>query len=168
MFRPKFRSLYKMDYCWKEIHERLGSSPGFHKDEYVCIACVEDDGLRVFIEREACAKTCTFCGAESTDPIAAPLIEVLLYINECLGREYDDAAEWLPHESAEGGYIGQVLTTRYLLEEHLGYDLPNDDDGALMDALCDGLEEGRGWCQKDYFSVSDNDRLILVGMHFAS
>lgn len=30
-----------------------------------------------------------------------------------------------------------------------------------MDALCDGLGKGRGWCQKDYFSVSDNDRLSL-------
>ena len=151
LFCLKFRSLYKMDYCWKEIHERLGSSPESHKDEYVCIFCVEDDGLRGFIEREAYANACTFCGKESTDPIAASLIEVLLYINECLSREYDAPEEQLPHESAEGGYMGQVLTTRDLLEEHLGHDLPNDNDGTLMDALCDGLEEGRGWCQKDYF-----------------
>lgn len=143
----------------KDIHEYLDSSPGFHNDEYVCIFCVEDEGLRGFIEREAYVNICTFCGTESTDTIAIPLSEVLPYISECLSREYDDPAEELPYESAEGGYIGQVLTTRDLLEEHLWGDLPNDDDGVLMDALCDGLEDGRGWCQKDYFSVSDNDRL---------
>ncbi len=146
---------------WKDIHEHIGSSPESHQDGYVCIFCVEDGGLRGFIESKAYAKTCTFCGAESTDPIAVSLSEILPYISECLSSEYDAAEEWLPYESAEGGYIGQVLTTRDLLEEHLGYDLPNDDDGVLMDALCDGLEEGRGWCQKDYFSVSDNDRRIF-------
>ncbi len=74
-----------MDYSWKEIHERLGGNPESHKDEYVCIDCVEDDGLRGFIEREACVAPCMFCDAESPNLIAASLIEVLLYINECLG-----------------------------------------------------------------------------------
>ena len=147
-----------MSYC-KDVHEHLGGSLEFHKDEFVCIFCMEDDGLRGFIEREAYAKACTFCGAESTDPIAVPLSEILPYISECLSCEYDAAEEWLPYESAEGGYIGQVLTTRDLLEEHLGGDLPNDDDGILMDALCNGLEEGRIWCEKDYFSLRHDAKL---------
>ena len=146
---------------WKDIHEHIGSSPESHQDGYVCIFCVEDGGLRGFIESKAYAKTCTFCGAESTDPIAVSLSEILPYISECLSSEYDAAEEWLPYESAEGGYIGQVWTTRELLEEHLGGDLPNDDDGILMDALCNGLEDGRLWCEKDYFSLSHDAKLYF-------
>ena len=127
-------------------------------DKYICAACVDDVGLCDFIENEVHARACTFCGAESADPIAAPLVEVLLYINECMGREYDVAENKLPYESAEGGYIGQVWTTMELLESHLGEALPNDDDGILMETLCDGLGD-RAWCQKHSFSLTDDEKL---------
>lgn len=144
---------------WKDIQERLGGgNPEAHEDENVCAACITDEGLQGFIEGEARAKTCSFCGAESDDPIAAPLVELLLYMSECLGREYDVAENKLPYESAEGGYIGQVWTTEELLDSLLCDDLPNDDDGELMEALCDGLGD-RAWCRKHPFSLTDDEKL---------
>lgn len=112
---------------WKDIHERLGGgNPEAHEDEFVCAACITDKGVQGFIEGEAHAKVCTFCGAESDDPIAAPLVQLLLYMNGCLYREYDVAENKLPYESAEGGYLGQIWTTEEVLEDHLGGKLPND------------------------------------------
>lgn len=144
---------------WKDIQERLGGgNPEAHEDEYVCAACITDEGLQGFIEGEARARVCTFCGTESDDPVAAPLVELLLYMSECLDREYDVAENKLPHESAEGGYIGQVWTTEEVLEDHLGGELPNDDDGALMEALRDGLGD-RAWCRKHPFSLTDDEKL---------
>lgn len=142
---------------WKEVRERLGGgNPEVHEDEYVCAACIEDESLKGFIESEAHARVCTFCGTESSDPIAAPIVEVLLYIRECLDREYDVAENKLSFD--EGEYIGTVWTTRDLLESHLGLELPNDDDGTLMDTLCDGLGE-RAWCDKHPYSLTDDEKL---------
>jgi hypothetical protein len=144
---------------WKDVLERMGGgNPAAHEDEFVCGECIEDEGLRDFIEGEARAKVCTFCGAESNDPIAAPLIELLLYISECLDREYDVAENKLPYESAEGGYIGEVWTTQEVLEQLLIDELPNDDVGTLMAALCDGLGD-RAWCRKHPFSLTDDEKL---------
>ncbi len=149
---------------WKDIIERLGGgNPAAYEDAYVCAACFEDEALKGFVEGEAAARTCTFCGTGSDEPIAAPLVEVLLYIKESLDREYDVAENKLPRD--EGEYIGQVWTTQELLAYHLGLKLPNDKDGTLMDALCDGLGD-RLWCDKHPFSLSDDQRLTFSWNEF--
>ena len=143
---------------WKEIRERLGGgSPAAYADHYVCGNCVADEGLYDCVQAEARSTACTFCDAVSDNPIAAPIVEVLLHMNESLAREYDVAENKLPFESAEGGYIGQVWTTREILDEHLGDGLPNDD-GTLMEALCHGLGD-RAWCQSSPFSFTDDEKL---------
>ena len=144
---------------WKDVRERLrGGSPEAHKDEYVCAACFADEGLRGFVECEARANACTFCGAEAAEPIAAPMVHILLYINECLAREYDIAENKLTYDSECGRFLGQTWTTRELLETQLELDLPNDEDGVLMEALCDGLED-RLWCSARPYSLSDDEKL---------
>ena len=142
---------------WKDVIERLGGgNPAAYEDDHVCAQCLDDPGLQGFIEGEVQAKTCTFCDIESDEPIAAPIVEVLLYIAECLDREYDVAENKLPYESAEGGYIGETWTTQELLESQL--ELPNDEDGTLMEVLCDGLGD-RAWCRKHPFSLTEDERL---------
>lgn len=140
---------------WKDVIERLGGgNPASYEDDHVCAQCFDDQGLKDFVEGEVQARTCKFCGTESDEPIAAPIVEVLLYINECLGREYDGAENKLPR--AEGGYIGETWTTQELLESQL--ELPNDEDATLMEVLCDGLGD-RAWCRKHPFSLTDDERL---------
>jgi HEPN/RES N-terminal domain 1/RES domain len=143
---------------WKDVIERLGGgNPAAYEGHYVCADCFEDEGLKGLIEVEATAKKCTFCGASSDEPIAAPFVEILLYIKEALDREYDVAENKLPYESAEGGYIGTVWTTEEVLESHLG-DLPNDEEGMLIQALCDGLGD-KTWCRALPFLLTDDERL---------
>ena len=144
---------------WKDVRQRLGGgSPEAHEHEYVCAACFADGGLRGFVAGEVRRNACTFCGEEAAEPIAAPLVEVLLYITECLASEYDAAENSLTYDSELGEYMGDTWTTKDLLETHLEADLPNDEDGMLMEAFCDGLED-RLWCRSRPYSFSDDEKL---------
>ena len=137
----------------KNLIERLGGGYPPGPDVHVCPSCLEDEGLKKFVEAEADATSCTFCVAESHQPIAAPLVKVLLYMKECLDREYDFAENKLPYE---GGYIGETWTTQELLESLL--ELPNDENGTLMKDLRDGLGD-RQWCSNHPFSLAEDERL---------
>lgn len=124
---------------------------------YVCAYCFADSGIRDFIKGEVKSNTCDFCGCDSDEQIAAPLEEVRLHIRDSLLNEYDLAANKLPYEGKEGGYIGDTWQTEeILLMEEL--ELPNDSNGKLMDAIVNGLDDEL-WCQKHPFSLPD-DKLL--------
>ena len=85
-------------------------------------------------------------------------MEILLYITERFSSEYDTAENRLTYDSELGEYLGEVWTTRELLECHVEEDLRNDSAGILMEALCDGLED-RLWCRSQPYSLSDDEKL---------
>jgi Zn ribbon nucleic-acid-binding protein len=103
--------------------------PVLQDDLYVCNKCFGDDGLQAFIEDNAVERFCSFCGRKSKKPISAHLEDVVSYIEDCIHEEYDDPANWLPYESAEGGYQGETWITFELLSDEIGIDLPKDRSG---------------------------------------
>jgi hypothetical protein len=132
----------------------------FRDDEYVCTACINDDGIRSFIEGSAESDTCSFCGATSDDPIAAPVRDVARYMEQCLAPHFEDPANSLPYESAEGGYQGTTYSTQELLCDVIGLDLPNDADGRLLEALVDKMENTL-WSDTNPFSLSPVEQLLF-------
>ena len=85
-------------------------------------------------------------------------MKILLYITECFANEYDTAVNRLTYDGETEKYMGETWTTRELLELHVEEDLPNDHDGALMEALCHGQEDRR-WCRSRPHSFSDDEKL---------
>ena len=151
---------------WKDFQEKIGGGireP--YQGDYVCAYCFGDGALKAFVEANAVRKACTFCGAQGDDLTAAPFLEVIEHMSECLAREYDTAENCLPYESAEGGYQGTVWTTYELLTDQLELELPNDDDDRLLDAISDALGD-RAWCNAHPFSLADSDRLRMSWVEF--
>jgi hypothetical protein len=132
--------------------------------DYVCAKCFNDEGLRQFVKNHAESEDCDFCGATADEPIAAPLDEVIEHIGHCIGAHYDDPANRLPYESAEGGYQGATYSTDDVFEA-LELDFPNDKDDRLHDAISRGLENDL-WSDAEPFSLSAEERLRFSWDHF--
>ena len=121
--------------------------------EFVCSDCFEDEGLRKFIECHAESTECSFCGAIDEQPIAADIDEVTGYFCKCVEKEYDDAANHLSYNSAEGGYQGIHWDSYDLIQDHLQLDLPNDESGTLFERLLGSLDDIT-WCESDPYSLN--------------
>lgn len=121
---------------------------------FVCAECISDTGIEDFIRENAVEEHCSYCSNSSNVPIAADLDDVVEYMYNCLQREFDDAANQLPYESAEGGYIGRHWDTYDLLFDHLELDLPSDYDGDLAVDLCRGIGD-QAWCEARGINAGD-------------
>jgi hypothetical protein len=126
------------------------------RERYVCPACVDDAALKAFIESEVANEECSFCGATSDEAIAAPLDELISYIQSCISKEYDDPANCLSYCSADGGYLGETFNSHEILYE-IDLELPNDD-GSLFSAISHGLSD-QLWCRRDPYGMSRTEEL---------
>jgi hypothetical protein len=126
--------------------------------EFVCGECFSDEGLQNFCTSYAERNECDFCGAKSSEPIAAPLDDVIDHIRSCVHEHYDDPANaGLPYESAEGGYQGTLYSTDEVFME-LGLDFPRDKDDRLREAIENGMENVL-WSDADPFALSRGEQL---------
>jgi hypothetical protein len=132
--------------------------------EYVCAKCFDDEGLKQFIESRAKSEECDFCGATANEPIAAPLDEVIEHIAHCIGAYFDDPANTLPYESAEGGYQGATYSTDEVFEA-LDLDFPSDKGDRLRNAVSRGLGNVL-WSDTEPFALSPAERLQFSWDHF--
>lgn len=126
--------------------------------EFVCGACFGDDGMQEFCANHAERNECDFCDATGSEPIAAPLDEVIEHISRCVHIHFDDPANaGLPYESAEGGYQGTTYMTYEVFEE-LGLDFPKDKDDRLRNAIENGLDNDL-WSDADPFALTQDQQL---------
>ena len=126
-------------------------------DRTVCPKCIDEPGIADFIEGAATAKKCSFCRRRRTAAFAAPFREVRDFINDRICERYDDPANGLAFESAEGGYQGGTFTSLELLEDELGLEFP-EDDGTLLEAIAEGLSNDL-WCEGSFYGLNQEDAL---------
>lgn len=138
-----------------------------HTDQYVCAHCFSDAGLSDYIRRYAKVSECSFCGSQSTEPIAVSLAELCRHMRECLHREYDDAANWLGFCSAEGGYQGETWDTWDLLVDELELELPEVGNDRLLAALVDriGMTD---WCKADPYGLDPEEHTRYSWQRFCN
>ncbi len=113
-------------------------------DKHVCSDCFGDEGIKEFIESQAEALKCDYCGKESSEPIAADIDEVIEYIRDCISTEWgnpDD--EGVPVEGGE--YVWPVKDSGDLFNYEIELDANPDVLEAIMQAFVDEL-----WVKKDY------------------
>lgn len=132
---------------------------------FVCTECIDDSGIRDFIDNNAIEAHCSFCDGKSNDSSVAFLDEVTKYMETCLMNEYDDAANHFGYEGREGGYIGETWDTYELLLDVIELDLPTDNDGRLLREIVYLLPEF-AWCEASGYGLSDQDRSRYSWAHF--
>lgn len=125
--------------------------------KFVCSECFGDAALREFVEGEAVEDECDFCGEKADHAIAAPIDEVGRHIDECIREDYDDAANCLSYETAEGGWLGKTWDTWDLLADEIGLDLSRDAGQNLFDAIREELGDYT-WCERNPYGLNYEQR----------
>lgn len=134
---------------------------------FVCDDCFQNDVLRALIRSNACNLTCDFCARTSRRRLrAAPLQDVVTAILASIAREYDDAADNLGWESAEGGYYGNHWDSYDLLMDQVGLELPNDD-GKLFKIISNCLGD-QIWCERNPYTLREDTRLVYSWEQFSN
>lgn len=131
---------------------------------FVCKSCITDEYLKDLVESEAESPCCDYCGARSLDgsPFGALLDVVLDPIVSALRFSYNHPAAELPYESAEGGFQGNVDSTRDLLDE-----LDISDNTELLDDICGCIDQDE-WCERNYFSLREEEVILGSWQEFCA
>lgn len=128
------------------------------RDFVVCSACVEEPDLEKYISCADGDLGCSFC--DQHDAPTCEFMDLMTHIKSCLEGEYDLAANWLPYESAEGGWQSdRYWDTPDLITDQLGIGLPRDENGVLLQAMVDGLGGLEDWCEHDPYGEDELDAL---------
>lgn len=132
---------------------------------YICTRCIGGEDLRRWMRAHLVSHACTFCGREKAQRMIAVDADALVeVIADYIGQEYEDAAEHVPYESAEGGYQARTQTTDELLYEELELEETNQEAWQYIVA---NLPDA-AWVQKDFFSLHPYDALRFGWSEFAS
>jgi hypothetical protein len=115
-------------------------------NKYVCSNCFLDDELSDYVKINAKSNRCDYCGAQSTDLIAAPMDVIMELVARSIYFEWTDPAEELPYESREGGYQGDVYDTYELLWD---IEFPTENEKLLNDVVESIALEA--WCRRSPF-----------------
>ena len=102
------------------------------------------------MESEAIQAPCSYCNRCTAAPIQVLLTEIAY----AAFSGFTDVANELPHESKEGGYIGETLQAWEVIWSLGSWtgneDLQDDVEQAFADTL---------WCKENYFSLDQKERL---------
>ena len=140
----------------------------FVGDKYVCSECFDDYAICQFIEDRAQSPKCDYCGKSSDDSsslIAAPIDEVVGFIVEGLESEWSDPDdEYVPYESAEGGYQAEVRDSYDLL---FLVEIVTDTDNEDLVSDLEGAIGHRQWCRKNIWELPPERQLLFAWEAFS-
>jgi len=137
----------------------------FVGDKYVCAECFGDCVIQEFIDDNAEAKTCSYCGNSSSRPIAAHMDTVMAFILEGIEFEWGDPDnEGVLYETAEGGYQGKVIDSWDLITDEIWDELEIRTD-SLREDIINSIRD-RQWCQRNFWELEPEQALIFSWEQF--
>ncbi len=111
-----------------------------------CARCFSEPLIQQFIEASENRGDCDYCG--STDVPFHNVDKVGEFVRAGVLRHYEDAANRVHYETAEGGYTMDTNTmTEILLSDFDIFDSTHFDPGDLADDLAD--DDGTGYVRRD-------------------
>ncbi len=141
-------------------YEDLGfNKPRFDKD--ACADHFSDPAISSFIKSVGKPNLCNYCKKKSRSVVS--LDTLMRFLCSGIYFFYEDAAQELAYESAEGGYIGTHFDTLELIYDEVGLDV-NDDQ--LINDIIECLPN-HVWCKKDPYSLDRNIELIYDWHYFS-
>ena len=123
---------------------------------YVCSECIRERWLATYIRENADQLECDFCEQNSDEPIAIELGDIMDHIRECIECIYEDPANSVGYDGAEGGYLLPTMNTYDVLED-VGLDV---EDDALRDELADGIGHSE-WVHHDPYALTEEEALRM-------
>lgn len=124
------------------------------EDTFVCLRCVEDDGLKAFIKDNSVRGTCSYCDGSRR---VADMNDVIEHVFNSLSIEWGEATnEGLAYETREGGWQGCVCGTWELLYYH-GPECAEE----VFDTIAGSIHDV-AWCERDPYSLPI-DRTLVYG-----
>ena len=83
---------------------------------FICPSCIQHPSLAAHISENASERGCSYCGRTWKRPRAISLRDLLAHMRERIEVEYEDAANSVGYEGAEGGYQLPTMDGYNLLE----------------------------------------------------
>jgi len=122
--------------------------------KFCCTECFSEPEIQRFIRDQETLGNCDYCGSEGV--YISDVREVGEFILEGVHRYYEDAAQEVGYESAEGGYLLPTLLISQILvdkEEIFGDTL--DDPNPLLEDLVS--EDGTPYVRRNPYGPPDGD-----------
>ena len=146
---------------------------GFTEEEnvFVCEDHFQDSSIISFIRKHGNKdEKCFFCSniifeEEEFTPTYSISTKVLLEgLIKCINRSYDDPANGLAYESAEGGYIGgDTYTTLDLLNNVI----PLEADYKVIEYIAENIYQD-SWTEADFYGTRHSEELIIHWKSFSN
>lgn len=130
-------------------------------DRFVCSNHFSDTAIKKYIKSHSNLGTCDYCHDNRVRRVIA-LNDLSEFMTEAIGRYYDDAANWLGYDSAEGGYLGSTFDTYDILFNELELDI---DDPKLQDDLYYSMPD-TVWCHQDPYGLSQSEEMDFDWKYF--
>lgn len=108
-------------------------------EKMCCVECFDYDGIKIYVQEVGNIGNCSYCGSHNV--VVADVDTIGEFVKECFYKKYEDAANSVGYESAEGGYNLGTDT----IDEILLYELAIFSDKLQNpELLCDDLVNSDG------------------------
>lgn len=135
--------------------QNLSSIP----EKHLCIKHIDENAIKRFIKKNYSLGYCDYCKKELN---VISLENLMEFIMQGISNFYEDAANFMGYNSAEGGYLGETFDVNELIQERIGletepFELTEDIIGCIQEIA---------WSEPDMYYDNERDELMYRWSYF--
>jgi len=128
-------------------------------DKNVCSCHINEKEIKNHILNNSFYEKCDYCNCIKKVISLENLVKFML---KGILNFYDDAANFMPYESSEGGYLGLTFDNEELINSKIGLEI---DDYILNKDIIDCIDN-KTWSEPELYFESERDVLIYNWNYF--